>query len=49
MPSTMLIFIAIDPRSQMLPAAVPPRLEMRELVQTGCVQCYMASKYRARM
>lgn len=43
MPSTMLIFIATDPRRQMLPAAVPPRLEMREQVQTGCVQHYMAS------
>ena len=43
MPSAMLIFIATDPRRQRLPAAVPPSLEMREQVQTGHVQGYMAS------
>ena len=49
MPSTMLIFIATDPRRQMLPIAVSPRLEMREQMHSGCVQHYMASKYTARM
>lgn len=48
MPSTLLMFTAIGPRRQMVPAAVPPRLEMREQVQTVCIQGSMASEHRAR-